>query len=299
MFEVIQIGDAVEHDGVTIAPLFPRKTPTATYLTLDEALPRGLEVDELDAGTVPELVVHNPLDSAVLLYDGEELVGALQNRILNLSVLIPPRTAVKIPVSCVEQGRWRWRSRRLAKGGHAYPELRRQKASMLAADPLARGVAQAAVWHELSEKSARHDVHSSTGAHSDLFAAFRHDLDEMRRAFPLQPGQSGAVLVLGSRVCLDWVSRPDAFGRLYPTLLDGYLLDALEPTSEPTADVEAFASTIAATPTSRAPSAGLGADLRLTGGDVLGSGLEVDGELLQLSAFSRPGQCSGMTPEGG
>lgn len=157
---------------------------------------------------------------------------------------------------------------------------------MLAAEPLARGLAQGAVWQELKAKSARLDARSATGAHSDIFAAHRHDLDEMRSAFPLQPGQSGAVLVLGARVCLDWVSRPEAFGRLYPRLLDGYLLDALEPTPEPTADVGAFASALAATTTSRTPSAGLGTDLRLTGDGVLGSGLEVDGELLQLSAFS-------------
>jgi hypothetical protein len=287
MFEAIQIGDPVEHDGVVIAPLFPRKTPKATYLTLDEALPRGFEVRELgESGTVPELAVDNPLDSAVLLYDGEELVGALQNRIVNLSVLVPPRSAMKIPVSCVEQGRWSWRSRRFAKGGHAYPELRRQKASMLAAEPLARGLAQGAVWQELRAKSARHDVRSSTGAQSDIFAAHRHDLDEMGCAFPLQPGQSGAVLVLGARVCLDWVSRPEAFGRLYPRLLDGYLLDALEPKPKPTAGVEAFASALAETTPSRGPSAGFGTDLRLKGEGVLGYGLEADGELLQLSAFS-------------
>src|SRR5262249_49877267 len=96
----IQTGDPVEHNGIVIAPLFPRKTPKATYLSLDEALPRGLEIGELgEAGTVPELVVHNPLDSPVLLYDGEELVGAMQNRTVNVSVLVPARSTVKIPAA--------------------------------------------------------------------------------------------------------------------------------------------------------------------------------------------------------
>lgn len=287
MFQAIQTGDPVERDGVVIAPLFPRKTPKASYFTLDEALRQGFEVGELgEAGAVPELVVRNPLESPVLLYDGEELIGALQNRILNVSVLVPARSTMKIPVSCVEQGRWSWRSRRFSKGGHAYPELRRQKASMLAAEPLTRGVAQDAVWQELRAKSVRHDIRSSTGAHSDIFSAYRRQIDEMRGAFPLQPGQSGAVLVLGARVCLDWVSRPDAFGRLYPKLLDGYLLDAFEPTAEPTTDGPAFVSTLTSTEISRTPSPGLGTDLRLAGRGVLGSGLELDGELLQLSAFS-------------
>ena len=36
---------------------------------------------------------------------------------------------------------------------------------------------------------------------------------------------------------------------------------------------------------SRQPSAGLGEDVRIRGAQVVGSGLELDGELLQISAF--------------
>ena len=69
----VQIGDRVEHRGIVVAPLFPRSDPVTQYITLDEALPQGLRIREVDdAGTVPELVVENPLDSRVLLYDGEE-----------------------------------------------------------------------------------------------------------------------------------------------------------------------------------------------------------------------------------
>ena len=75
--DTFQLGEPVEHRGIVVTPLFPRRDPVAEYVTLDEALPRGFRVDETsDAGTVPELVVHNPTDARVLLYDGEELVGA-------------------------------------------------------------------------------------------------------------------------------------------------------------------------------------------------------------------------------
>ena len=40
--ETIQLGDPVEHQGVAIAPLFPRREPVAPYLTLEEAIPLGL-----------------------------------------------------------------------------------------------------------------------------------------------------------------------------------------------------------------------------------------------------------------
>src|ERR1051326_655408 len=104
----IQLGDPVEHRGVVIAPLFPRTDLRAEYLTLDQAVPLGFHVTELDAeASRPELIAKTPLDANVLLYDGEELLGAKQNRILNVTVLVPARSETKIPVSCVEEGRTR------------------------------------------------------------------------------------------------------------------------------------------------------------------------------------------------
>ena len=178
---------------------------------------------------MPELAVTNPTDANVLLYDGEELLGAKQNRILNITVLVAARSTTPIPVSCVEEGRWSRRSASFASAPHAaHPELRRRKAQRLAAEPLARGVAQSEVWDEVRAKSARMGVHSPTGAQADVFRSRENELRELERAFPLQPGQCGALLALGDDLCLDYVSRPEAFARLYPKLRAGYLLDALE-----------------------------------------------------------------------
>jgi hypothetical protein len=285
-----QLGDPVEHRGVVIAPLFPRRDPLAHYLTLEDALPRGFRVREVDeAGLVPELAVENPLAEDVLLYDGEELVGAKQNRILNVTVLVAAGSKLPIPVSCVEQGRWSRRSETFGAAPHAAnPRVRRRKAEALRAAPLARGAAQADVWDEVALTASRLDVRSATGANADAFRAHRPSLASLEGAFPLQPGQCGAVLAVGGDLCLDAVSRPDAFAVLWPKLRAGYLLDALDRLDRPAAGadgVTAFAAAVAAAGVTRRPSAGRGDDLRLHGDAVLGSGLELDGELLQLTAF--------------
>jgi len=44
---------------------------------------------------VPELLVINQGERAVLLVDGEELVGAKQNRVLNTSVLVRGKSETK------------------------------------------------------------------------------------------------------------------------------------------------------------------------------------------------------------
>jgi hypothetical protein len=205
-----QLGDPVKHRGVVICPLFPLNDPRAHYLTLEEALPHGLRIEEVGtSGSVPELKVRNPLSEHVLLYDGEELVGAKQNRILNVSVLVGAGTELPIPVSCVEEGRWHQVSAAFGASPHAaHPQLRRRKAESLRMDPLARGVSQGEVWDEVRVKNMRMDVRSATGASADAYRRWHEPLVELERAFPLQPGQAGAVLALGQDVCLDYVSRP-------------------------------------------------------------------------------------------
>jgi len=142
--QTIQLGEAVEHRGIVVAPIFPRVQPRADYLTFDEAAPRGFRIAEVDEdGNVPQLLVENPLDASVLLYDGEELVGAKQNRILNVTVLVEAHGKTRIPVSCVEQGRWSRRTHFFAPApSTAYPELRRRKAERLYSAPAEPGAAQ-------------------------------------------------------------------------------------------------------------------------------------------------------------
>jgi len=286
-----QLGDPVEHRGIVITPLFPARDPVAAYITLDEALPRGLSITEIsDSGSVPELAVINPLDETVLLYDGEELVGAKQNRILNVSVLVGAGAKLPIPVSCVEQGRWNRSSVDFDAATHiSHAHLRRRKAEMLAAQPLSRGLAQNEVWSEIGEKQARMSVASATGANRDTFEAYGDRLRKLEDAFPPEPGQCGAVLAIGDALCLDIVSRPAAFTVLWPKLRAGYLLDALERLDQRPADIErigGFVDEVADAPATRGRSAGIGEDVRLRGPGVIGSGLELDGELIQLSAFT-------------
>ena len=95
----------------------------------------------------------------------------------------------------------------------------------------------------------------------------------------------------GRELCLDLVSRPDAFAQLWPKLPAGYLLNALERLDAPLEEgrISAFVHGVAAAAVERQASAGRGEDLRVRGDGLIGSGLELDEELLQLSAFSSGG----------
>jgi hypothetical protein len=206
-----------------------------------------------------------------------------------VSVLVEAKSSLAIPVSCVEQGRWRRESINFLAAPHiSHAELRRRKAETQAARPLARGVAQGEVWDAVHDKAVRMSVSSPTGAARDIHRAYERDIRALEGAFPAQPGQCGAILAIGGELCLDAVSRPDAFARLWPKLRAGYLLDALErldgkPSTRE--ELDAFVDAIGGSLTTRQPSAGLGQDVRLRGDRVLGSGLELEDEVIQLSAF--------------
>src|SRR3989304_3893822 len=96
----MELGAAHSFENMTLFELLRPQNGGPEYITLKEALDKGVftvtEVSE--SGSVPELMVVNKGDVAVLLLDGEELRGAKQNRILNTTILVAPKSSTKVPV---------------------------------------------------------------------------------------------------------------------------------------------------------------------------------------------------------
>jgi hypothetical protein len=127
---------------------------------LDEALGQGLiEIAEIDGnGSVPQLKLTNKSERMILILDGEELVGAKQNRIVNTTMLIPPMEVIVIPVSCVEQGRWVYKTEKFySEERLAPPALRAMKAEHMQHNIRDSGEYrsdQGAIWQQISEKAS-------------------------------------------------------------------------------------------------------------------------------------------------
>ena len=169
--EKIQIGKGQSYKNLTLYPVLSDEVIPFDYLTLDEALSQNLiEVVEVDQhGSVPELMVVNKSDKMVLILDGEELVGAKQNRIINTTILIPANETVKIPVSCVEQGRWSYDTHSFRSENRLAPStLRAMKAQQVHFSMKESGnfrSDQGAIWNEISEKASRRKAESRQHGH--------------------------------------------------------------------------------------------------------------------------------------
>jgi hypothetical protein len=102
----LAVREPAVHGNLAVHPVFDGGSPKLDYLTLEEApAAGGFKVGEVGGGGVPELLLSNATAHRVLLLDGEELIGAKQNRILNTSILVEAGSEIRIPVSCVEHGR--------------------------------------------------------------------------------------------------------------------------------------------------------------------------------------------------
>ena len=112
----LRCGEPQRSGPLTLVPLF-HSGAAASYRLFAEALAAGrVTVEEVGAGSVPELALVNRGGEAVLVIEGEVLSGLRQTRIVNASVLVPPRTRLNLPVSCVELGRWRDTTERFGVG---------------------------------------------------------------------------------------------------------------------------------------------------------------------------------------
>ena len=131
------------------------------YITLDEALEaQCIEVTEFtETGQVPRIKIINRSGHMVFVMAGEQLVGCKQNRVVNASIMIPPHSEMPLPVTCVERGRWGYRSAVFSSAhSSSHHRLRAMMAGQAAQSYRRAGVPsadQAAVWREVSRNADR------------------------------------------------------------------------------------------------------------------------------------------------
>src|SRR5208283_4294080 len=239
----IKVGAKQSHKNMTLYCLLSAQEARVDFLTLDEALDtEALVITEVnEGGSVSELKVANNSDQKVLLLDGEELVGAKQNRVLNVTILIAPQSETVIPVSCVEQGRWSYRSKQFGSESRAMSAKLKKRKSETVNMNLRRGQDfrsdQGVVWEEIENKYARMAAEPSrTMAMADLYEFHKDSTNEYLKAFHPVDNQAGMLVFIdGELAGIELLGRFHAFRQTHSKLVTSYVMDALE-----TANLETF-----------------------------------------------------------
>ena len=293
----LEVGNPIGHLNLTLVPLRGEGHKRLEYLLGADAIEAGqLTVTEVnEMGAVPELMVTSTAETMVLLLDGEELVGAKQNRILNTTILLPARAKTKIPVSCVEQGRWRYISDKFKPAGYSSPKMRAHKSFSVSCSLRAVGRAesdQGEVWDDVACMAKEAAVHSATMSMSDVVKQRRESIENYLKALDYPTGARGMVAAInGKFAALDLFDKPGTLERIWSRLLGGYAMEAMigmsdrhEPfTTKGTRELINHLCEVECHPF---PSVGVGKDWRFEADKILGQALVAEDVCIHLCAFS-------------
>lgn len=289
-----------------VMPILGRSFDRPVYRLLDADTLKSVAVTEIsESGSVPELVVRNSLDIMVYLMDGQELRGAKQNRILNTDVLVPPASTLNIPVSCVEQGRWRSVSKTFVPGKSASHRTRASKAEQVRYSLVRKGKHesdQGAVWNDVEASLAAAAAVSPTNALSEAYAARTTDLNAFRASLTLPEDAVGLAVFHGEIFKgLDLFDRHSTLKVLWESIVDSYAVELLNPRTETAGEdgqtaeramtaVRDVLARSAAGKWAQFPSPGLGEDWRLDDVQLAGSGLVCEETVVHLQLFPKQAQ---------
>jgi hypothetical protein len=233
-FPEVLVGDPQEYEALAVFPLFAAPRDGVAYILSDEAIAGGtVTVEEVtESGSVPNLLVDNHADALVLFLEGEELRGAKQNRVLNTSVLVASGKTT-LPVSCVEQGRWRYRSRHFGSGGsHASSKMRhilKKSVTSSLSEGRGHGSDQREIWKEVGRQMASLGSASTTMAMADTYESHQGRLTEFRDRLKYIEGAVGLAVAIGGKVAsVDLFDKPSTCRKVWDRLLTGVVMDALE-----------------------------------------------------------------------
>jgi hypothetical protein len=293
----LKLEEPQQFKNMVVVPLATPLDGGPEYITLKEALEKNLLIitEVSEGGTVPQLKVSNKAEIPVLLLDGEELVGAKQNRVLNTTILLKEKSEMVIPVTCTEQGRWAYVSKTFHDSDTMMSTNLRVMKAQTVSDSLRDSREfrsdQGTVWQGIRQMAEETQAESRTGAMKDVYEAKMAELDEYLKAFACVPQQKGLLAFInGEVVGFDFVSREEAFRVLYPKLVKSYAMEAIlqakseAPEAKEDAD-KAFLEEADQCEEKRYESVGIGWDYRFEGKNVVGSALAVEDKVIHMAFF--------------
>lgn len=309
--EELVLGKGMVREALGVLPVHCGKASELAYVTYDEALKKKtITVTEVsESGSVPELRLINKGAQRVLILDGEQLVGAKQNRILNTTILVEANDTLIIPVTCVEQGRWSYEhgkhagSRDMRRSGHQMVARERVMKAQAVSENLAASAGyrgdQGGTWHRMREQMHDIGVQSPTSAMEDMYESVEDKLNAFLEALAIDVFDEsesivGAVFTLeGEILGLDVFDKHSTAMKVWGKLLSSYAIEALRAKGEGDVNsgkAEAFLQSVAGAEMNIFSPPGLGKDVRLQSESVVGSGLVVDDQVVHAYAFNTQGQ---------
>jgi hypothetical protein len=224
----LSAGETRRAGAIDLTPLVHGGPHCEPFVLLHDALASGaLEVVESGGGVVNTVLARNRGERPVLILDGESIVGAKQDRVVTLDVIVGVGEEVSIPVGCVERGRWHHVSREFRSGAMPVePQLRAETSREIREHGR---VNQARLWKSVDAKLERCRVSSETANYHDYIARRQADAEAHAQHVTPVPNQVGVLALLdGELLGLDLLGCPSNWASLSERLVKTYVLAGLD-----------------------------------------------------------------------
>lgn len=268
------------------------------YVSLSEALEKAMIVvsEVCEEGYVPYLKVWNLSASKVLLLDGEELMGAKQNRVLNTTVLVPEEEELAIPVSCSERGRWRYKGKTFEDSNI----IMAKKIQSLKSSSVSHSLEylksydsdQGGVWNSIDSMRAKYASDSHTAAMKHVYDEQGELLNFYVEEFPCVENQRGVVVFVdGELAGCEILSQNKPYRRCHEKIIKSFCIDLLHRKIEKEGEegslekAKEWLASIGDWKSQRFHSLGIGEDLRLKNGVSHGNALLAEDTVVHFVGF--------------
>jgi hypothetical protein len=297
LFSNVKFGEPATYENLTVVPILTKVRNKVKYLPLSDAIKNNsIEITEVnESGSVPVLRAINKSDKIVLILDGEQLIGAKQNRILNASILLNANSETFINVSCVEQGRWSYKSKlfydspNMLKHAIRAKKIKDVNRSLLFSKTFSAD--QGGIWDSVATYSRQASVNSPTSSMEDVFTKDKVILEQFETNFTWQKGQNGVVVFInGHSVGFEFISDSSVFKKNFSKLIRSYSSEAMykkekiKKTNYPEAAIK-FIKEIETSKENIFKSDGLGDDCRFESDKILASALVHENEVIHFVGF--------------
>lgn len=293
------IGTALSHGGLSIFPLTAPDGHEPAYDLLEDALAAGTAVisEASEGGSVPELLLDNKGARPILILEGDVLIGAKQNRVVNITVLVAAHSRFQLSVSCVERGRWHYSSEHFQVQRSAHPDLRRAKLASVQRHKkqMGRSVSdQMEVWDKVDECLAAVSASSPTDSLEDGYVQSERRIAEYRERIRLPQGATGFLVACGGNVLgLDLFDSERTAARCWGRLSESYFMEALrrggaegKPKAVDRRHVSGFLTRLSRNLNLAKKTTGLGHEIEIDSPQLAGAGVWFEGRVLHLAAFA-------------
>ncbi len=275
--------------------LYPLKAVQAgverDFLTLEEG---NFVISELEPPRVDAVRFRNLSDKPTFIVDGEGIMGARQDRVVNTSLWLEGGKEYEIPVSCVEEKRWSGSMDFIPALALLNPSLR-----MILCKGVSRSLSenrgyksdQRSLWENIERTLSTLKVSSKTRSINDAYRSLREEIESYLTEFGDLGGEiSGLIVDTPALTSFDLFGSRDLLLKLWRKLLRSYLLEGFLIKGKISVSINKIRGFIGSLPLGKArvydAPCGSGKELRFEEkGMMIGKVLFLEDGFLHLSVF--------------